>query len=86
MRQFHLCPFFYAARWPAGHPGNERGKYEYDGKMRLPNLQNIISFRFSCNLVCIVCSQRQGTLKGSFTIFLFLVRSHILNSNGVWYW
>ncbi len=26
------------------------------------------------------------TLKGSFTIFLFLVRSHILNSNGVWYW
>ena len=24
-------------------------------------------------------------LKGSFTIFLFLVRSHILNSNGVWY-
>ena len=32
----------------------------------------------------------QGTLlmalKGSFTIFLFLVRSHILNSNEVWYW
>ena len=28
-------------------------------------------------------SQRQ--LKGTFTIFLFLVRSHILNSNGVWY-
>ena len=26
------------------------------------------------------------TLKGSFTIFLFLVRSHILNSNEVWYW
>ena len=25
-------------------------------------------------------------LKGSFTIFLFSVRSHILNSNGVWYW
>ena len=25
-------------------------------------------------------------LKGSFTIFLFLVRSHILNRNGVWYW
>ena len=25
-------------------------------------------------------------LKGLFTIFLFLVRSHILNSNGVWYW
>ena len=24
-------------------------------------------------------------LKGSFTIFLFSVRSHILNSNGVWY-
>ena len=24
-------------------------------------------------------------LKGSFTIFLFLVRSHILNSNVVWY-
>ena len=24
-------------------------------------------------------------LKGSFTIFLFLVRSYILNSNGVWY-
>ena len=24
-------------------------------------------------------------LKGSFTIFLFLVRSHILNSNGMWY-
>ena len=24
-------------------------------------------------------------LKGSFTIFLFLVRSHILNSNRVWY-
>ena len=24
-------------------------------------------------------------LKGSFTIFLFLVRSHILNINGVWY-
>ena len=26
-----------------------------------------------------------GDLKGSFTIFLFLVRSHILNSNGMWY-
>ena len=26
------------------------------------------------------------TLKGLFTIFLFSVRSHILNSNGVWYW
>ena len=26
-----------------------------------------------------------NTLKGSFTIFLFLVRSHILNSNEVWY-
>ena len=25
------------------------------------------------------------SLKGSFTIFLFLVRSHILNSNEVWY-
>ena len=25
-------------------------------------------------------------LKGSFAIFLFSVRSHILNSNGVWYW
>ena len=25
------------------------------------------------------------SLKGSFTIFLFLVRSHILNSNGMWY-
>ena len=25
-------------------------------------------------------------LKGSFTIFLFSVRSHILVSNGVWYW
>ena len=25
------------------------------------------------------------SLKGSFTIFLFLVRSHILNSNKVWY-
>ena len=24
-------------------------------------------------------------LKGSFTIFLFFVRTHILNSNGVWY-
>ena len=26
-----------------------------------------------------------SNLKGSFTIFLFLVRSHILNSNEVWY-
>ena len=25
-------------------------------------------------------------LKGLFTIFLFSVRSHILNGNGVWYW
>ena len=24
-------------------------------------------------------------LKGSFTVFLFLVRTHILDSNGVWY-
>ena len=29
--------------------------------------------------------ESKGNLKGSFTIFLFLVRSHILNSNGVWY-
>ena len=28
----------------------------------------------------------QMNLKGLFTIFLFSVRSHILNSNGVWYW
>ena len=27
----------------------------------------------------------RGNLKGLFTIFLFLVSSHILSSNGVWY-
>ena len=27
----------------------------------------------------------KSNLKGLFTIFLFLVRSHILSSNGVWY-
>ena len=27
----------------------------------------------------------KGLLKGSFTIFLFSVRSHILDSNEVWY-
>ena len=32
------------------------------------------------------CVTTAQSLKGSFTIFLFLVRSHILNSNGVWYW
>ena len=36
-----------------------------------------------CRTVRIVLKRN---LKGSFTIFLFLVRSHILNSNEVWYW
>ena len=32
-----------------------------------------------------LCSSETDSLKGLFTIFLFLVRSHILSSNGVWY-
>ena len=38
------------------------------------------------SLLCLLQHTWQNSnLKGSFTIFLFLVRSHILNSNGVWY-
>ena len=33
----------------------------------------------------VLTKTRIGILKGLFTIFLFSVRSHILNSNGVWY-
>ena len=40
---------------------------------------------FSPGAAMFVRIQVISMLKGLFTIFLFLVRSHILNSNGVWY-
>ena len=38
-----------------------------------------------CQLWLLMAFLVQHNLKGSFTIFLFSVRSNILNSNGVWY-
>ena len=44
-----------------------------------PEAQKVIFFSEKKLLALIVC------LKGSFTIFLFSVRTHILDSNEVWY-
>ena len=47
-------------------------------KINLSFFQRLDPFRSVCLCECL--------LKGLFTFFLFSVRSHILNSNGVWYW
>ena len=49
------------------------------GRPKLIALSNKITPIF------LIPPQRYICLKGSFTIFLFSVRSNILNSNGVWY-
>ena len=45
-----------------------------------------ISFALCWFIICTTRDDSGSRLKGLFTIFLFSVRSHILNSNGVWYW
>ena len=48
--------------------------------------EEIITFQlYKPQKMLFLLSKSKYLLKGSFTIFLFLVRSHILNSNGVWY-
>ena len=50
------------------------------------HLLMIVTFSSICICIENINKTLCTKLKGLFTIFLFSVRSHILNSNGVWYW
>ena len=58
--------------------GNQQGVAKHKRCLELGPFCKVVFALSTCMMAL--------TLKGSFTIFLFLVRSHILNSNGVWYW
>ena len=68
------------------HEGRRRNEWERVSGIVVESFCSEYFWHHIKNTTFTLWSNIGFTLKGSFTIFLFLVISHILNSNGVWYW
>ena len=79
-----LLPFNPSTSYPSPLPQTGRGLRGFRGG-NVKGWFIFTLFNSQNHSRVVVAAAEKLKLKGSFTIFLFLVRTHILDSNEVWY-